>query len=71
MHMADPVSGEFSVGVSGLSIKDGKLGHAVKGAMISGNLLELLDRVDGVGNDLTFYGAMGAPTFRVRDLTVA
>ncbi len=71
MHMADPISGEFSVGVSGLAVKDGKVGHAVKGAMISGNLLELLDRVDCVADDLTFYGAMGAPTFRVADLTVA
>lgn len=71
MHMADPVSGEFSVGVSGLSISKGELSHAVRGAMVSGNLLELLDRVDAVGGDLTFYGAMGAPTFRVADLTVA
>lgn len=71
MHMADPISGEFSVGVSGLSIKDGKLGHAVKSAMVSGNLLELLERVDAVADDLTFYGALGAPTFRVRDMTVA
>lgn len=71
MHTADPVSGEFSVGVSGLSVRGGRLGHAIKSAMISGNILQLLDRIDAVGNDLTFYGAMGSPTFRIEHMTVA
>jgi PmbA protein len=71
MHMADPISGEFSVGVSGLAIEGGRLTHPVKNAMISGNLVELLGRVDAVGSDLTFYGSNGAPTFRVSEMTVA
>ena len=71
MHMVDPISGELSVGVSGLAVRDGRLAHPVKGAMISGNLMELLERIDAVADDLTFYGAMGSPTFRVADLTVA
>ena len=71
MHMADPISGEFSVGISGLAIKNGKLSSAVKGAMVSGNLLDLLGRIDAVGSDLTFYGAIGSPTFRVAGLHVA
>lgn len=71
MHMADPISGEFSVGVSGLAISGGALGHPVKGAMISGNVLDLLARVDAVADDLTFYGGAGAPTFRIAHMTVA
>jgi PmbA protein len=71
MHMADPISGEFSVGVSGLLIEKGKLGKPVKAAMISGNLLDLLGRLDAAASDLTFYGAMGSPTFRVARMTVA
>lgn len=71
MHTADPISGEFSVGVSGLALRNGRLAHAVSGAMISGNILELLGRIDAVGNDLTFYGALGAPTFRISHMTVA
>lgn len=71
MHMADPISGEFSVGVSGLAVRGGKVKHPVKNAMVSGNLIELLGRVDAVGSDLTFYGGAGAPTFRVADMTVA
>jgi PmbA protein len=71
MHMADPVSGAFSVGVSGLSIEKGRICGPVKGAMISGSLLDLLSRVDGVACDLTFQGSLGAPTFRVSSLDVA
>jgi PmbA protein len=71
MHMVDPVSGAFSVGVSGLSIEKGRLGRPVKGAMISGSLLDLLSRVDGVASDLTFQGSLGSPTFRVSSLDVA
>ena len=71
MHTADPVSGEFSVGLSGVEIKGGTLGGAVRGAMLSGNLLDLLGRLDAVADDLSFFGACAAPTFRVRDLTVA
>lgn len=71
MHMADPISGEFSVGVSGLAVEAGRLTRPVKNAMISGNLVELLGRVDAVGSDLTFYASHGAPTFRISEMTVA
>ena len=71
MHMVDPVSGAFSVGVSGLSIEKGRVAGPVKGAMISGSLLDLLSRVDGVASDLTFQGSLGAPTFRISSLDVA
>ena len=71
MHMVDPVSGAFSVGVSGRSLTGGVPGRGFKGAMISGNLLELLERVDGVASDLRWQGGLGAPTFRVSELDVA
>ncbi|MFA6091372.1 MAG: TldD/PmbA family protein [Elusimicrobiota bacterium] len=71
MHTADAVSGEFSVGISALLLQGGELGRPLKAAMLSGNLFELLDRVDAVADDLTFHGSLAAPTFRVRDLMVA
>jgi PmbA protein len=71
MHMADPISGEFSVGVSGLAVVKGELAFPVKNAMISGNLVELLGRVDALASDLTFHGSIGAPTFRIADVNVA
>jgi|CXWL01.1.fsa_nt_gi PmbA protein len=71
MHMVDPVSGAFSVGISGLAIVNGTASHPIKGAMMSGQLLDLLARVDGVAEDLSFEGPLGAPTFRVASLDIA
>ena len=71
MHMVDPVSGAFSVGISGIAIEKGSLTYPVKGAMMSGQLLDLLAGVDGVADDLAFQGSLGSPTFRVEALDVA
>lgn len=70
MHTADPVSGDFSVGASGSLLEKGRLGRAVRGVTLSGNVLDLLARVDAVANDLTWQGTFGAPTFRVKELSV-
>lgn len=70
-HMVDPVSGEFSVGVSGYEVEKGALGRPFQGAMVSGNLLEMLARVDAVASDLVHVGSFGSPTFRVAALDVA
>ncbi|MBI5240523.1 MAG: TldD/PmbA family protein [Elusimicrobia bacterium] len=71
MHMADPISGEFSVGVSGLAVSGGKLGAPVKKAMIAGSFKDLLAGIDAKADDLTFYGSLGSPTFRVGGMSVA
>jgi len=70
MHMADGVSGDFSVGAGGFLWRNGRRVHAVRGATLAGNLLEMLNGVDAVADDLTWYGAVGAPTFRVKGLSV-
>jgi PmbA protein len=70
-HMIDPVSGEFSVGVSGFEIAKGEIARPFKGAMIAGGLLDLLGRVDAVADDFAFHGSFGSPTFRVSALDVA
>ncbi|MFH1726403.1 MAG: TldD/PmbA family protein [Elusimicrobiota bacterium] len=71
MHTADPISGEISVGVSGVALRNGEISHGIRGAMLSGNLLDMLESVDAVADDLIFYGSLASPTFRVADLTIA
>ncbi|MDA8090541.1 MAG: TldD/PmbA family protein [Nitrospiraceae bacterium] len=65
MHMINPVSGEFSIGVSGLLIEGGKTSHAVKEAVISGNLLDFFKNVEAVADDLRFYGGTGSPSILI------
>lgn len=71
MHTADPVSGELSVGVSGVAVRRGELTHGIKGAMLSTNILKLFGAVDAVADDLVSYGSLCAPTFRAAGLQIS
>jgi PmbA protein len=71
MHTANPISGDFSVGATGLWIEQGKLSYPVRGLAIAGNIRDLLTAVDAVGRDLRFFGGKGAPTVRVGKLAVS
>ncbi|MBI5560124.1 MAG: TldD/PmbA family protein [Deltaproteobacteria bacterium] len=62
VHTVDPVSGEFSLGASGLWIEGGKPAYPVRGIAIAGTLLDLFSKVEAVGNDMRFLGSTGAPS---------
>lgn len=71
MHTANPISGEFSVGAAGLLIENGQLTKPVRGVTIAGNILQLLEQVEAVGSDLRFFGGRGAPSLRIRSLSLS
>ncbi len=71
MHTANPVSGDFSLGVSGLLIENGELTRPVKGIAVAGNLKELLMDIDAVGNQVVFYVTKGAPVLRIKALSIS
>ena len=71
MHTANPISGDFSVGAAGHLIEKGMVVAPVKGIAISGNIIDLFRNVDMVGNDLRFFGAVGAPSLRISSLDVS
>lgn len=79
----DPLSGQFNFGVSeGYYVEDGKIKYLVKGAMITGNGIDALLKVDMVADDFKLgpgtCGAssgsvpvtVGQPTLRVSEMTV-
>ena len=70
-HGANLVTGEYSRGANGLWIHDGELTSPVQEVTVAGHLLEMLQALDGIGNDLTFRGSTGAPTIRFKELTVS
>ncbi|HEX3011091.1 MAG TPA: metallopeptidase TldD-related protein, partial [Syntrophomonadaceae bacterium] len=70
MHTANPISGDFSVGASGIMIENGQLTFPVRGVTISGNLGAFLQDIEAVGNDLRFYGGKAAPTIRLKSLSI-
>ncbi len=71
MHTADPVSGDFSVGISGYWVEKGERAFPVKGVAMAGNVLELFKRIASVGNDLRFWGHCGAPSVLVEGVQIS
>ncbi|MDD4169051.1 MAG: TldD/PmbA family protein [Desulfotomaculaceae bacterium] len=70
LHTANPISGDFSVGVSGLWIENGTLTKPMQGMALGGNIINLLASVEAVGDDLQFFGGKGSPTLRIAEMTV-
>jgi PmbA protein len=65
VHTANPISGEFSIGVSGLWIENGEIKFPVKEAVISGNVLEFFGKIEALGDNLRFYGNIGSPSLLI------
>jgi PmbA protein len=71
IHTVNPISGDFSIGVTGLWIENGEAAFPVKEAVISGNLLDFFKKVSAVGDDMRFYGATGSPSLIISDIDVS
>lgn len=71
VHTANPISGDFSVGVTGLWIEKGEVAFPVKEAVLSGNVLDFFERIEVVGDDLRFYGNIGAPSLIIFSVDIS
>ncbi len=70
LHTADPVSGEFSLGASGIIFKSGEVEKTARGVVIGGDILNLWSSVIGVADDLCFYGNVGSPSLLIERLVI-
>jgi len=68
---ANPISGEFSVGATGLRIEGGALGQPLREMTVASTLPEMLGAVTGVGSDLRFFSSVGSPSILIGEMTVA
>lgn len=71
VHTANPISGEFSLGATGLWIENGDIKYPVKGITISGNLIEILNQIGDIGNEVKFFGTTGAPAVLIEDIQIS
>jgi len=70
LHTVDPVSGELSVGASGLRIREGALAEAVDRFTFSGNLQDFLTRIVGVGEDLRWFGTTAGLSLLLEEMAL-
>ena len=56
---ANPISGEFSVGATGLRISGGALGEPLREMTIASTIPEMLASVVAVGSDLRWFSSRG------------
>ncbi len=70
-HQSNPDTGDFSVAITpAWRIMKGEIQHAVKGAMISGNIYDLLNKVQLIGKEARQVGNFIAPKVVVTELNV-
>ncbi len=69
----DAISGDFSLGVRGMLMRDGKIEQNVKGVTISGNFFTLLNQIEAVGKQAFHndYRSFFAPEIRFNSIDVA
>ncbi len=71
LHMADPITGEFSLGASGALYENGQFSKPVRGVTVAGTVGNILSKIVSIGDDLTWYGSHGCPSFLVDPMTIA
>ncbi len=71
VHTANPITGDFSVGVTGLWVEKGKVIHPVKEAAVSGNLLDLFSRVVAMSDKVRFFGKIGSPDILIEGVDIS
>ena len=69
---ANPVSGDFSVGVEGLMIRDGSVAEPVREATVASTLQRMLKDVTAVGSDLEWLpGSAAGVTVVIGDVSLS
>ena len=69
------VSGDFSLSAYGYEVENGRIKRPVDLITIAGNLYEVLNNIEAIGDDLKFglpgAGYIGSPSIKIKSLSVA
>jgi PmbA protein len=65
------VTGDYSRSASGIWIENGEPSFPVQGVTIAGNLKEMLNSIEMIGNDLDYRGSILSPTLLIGQMTVS
>ena len=70
LHTIDPISGDLSVGASGVRIRNGVLAESVDRMTFAGNLKDFLTRIVALGEDLKWYGSSAGLSILLEDISL-
>ncbi|MBN2245364.1 MAG: TldD/PmbA family protein [Candidatus Aminicenantes bacterium] len=70
-HGLNPITGDISRGAFGLWIEKGEIVYPVSEITVNGNLGNILNNLEIIGNDLEFNHQISGPTIKIAELTVA
>lgn len=70
-HGANIVTGDYSVGASGMWIKNGELAFPVQEVTIAGNMLDMMHNIEQIGSDARFISTIVTPTIKIAEMTVS
>lgn len=70
LHTVDPVSGDLSVGASGIRIRGGALAEPVDKITFAGNLRDFLTRIAALGDDLRWFGSSAGLSILLDDIAL-
>ncbi len=65
------VTGDYSRGAAGMWIENGELAYPVEEITIAGNLTQMFQRIEMIGNDLRFRSRVVSPTIKIGEMMIA
>ncbi len=68
-HTVNPVTGEISVGASGIFIKNGER-KPFTGGIISGNFFDMLNKIEAIGNDFRTIKEITSPSILISEINL-
>ncbi len=68
---SNTVTGDFSIGASGVWIENGALTYSVEEVTIASTMAAIMEGVERVGTDLIFNSSIASPTFQVAEMTIS
>lgn len=71
VHTANSVTGNFSLGASGLIVENGKITQPVKGFAVAGNILDLFKQTSRVASDLEWSASIAAPSLLLPEIQIS
>jgi PmbA protein len=64
------VSGDYSRGAAGLWIENGEIAYPVEEITVAGNLIEMFESIEAIGNDLALTDSVVSPTLKFAEMMV-